>query len=129
VNGKYLLDTNIIISIFAKDPQIHNRLANAEEVFVPCIAIGELCFGAHKSLKIEENLTRIDEFAINNTVLACDTDTAKRYGDIKNRLKNKGQPLPENDIWIAAIAQQHTLTLITKDTHFDLVENLKVEKW
>jgi len=62
VNGKYLLDTNIIISIFAKDPQIHNRLANAEEVFVPCIAIGELCFGAYKSLKIEENLARIDEY-------------------------------------------------------------------
>lgn len=129
MNGKYLLDTNIIISIFAKDPQIHNRLANAEEVFIPCIAIGELCFGAYKSLKIEENLARIDEFAINNTVLACDTDTARIYGDIKNRLKEKGQPIPENDIWIAAIAQQYTLILITKDTHFDLVENLKIESW
>lgn len=82
MNGKYLLDTNIIISIFAKDPQIHNRLANAEEVFVPCVAIGELYFGAYKSLKTEENLACIDEFAINNTVLACDTDTAKRY--VKN---------------------------------------------
>lgn len=129
MNGKYLLDTNIIISIFAKDPQIHNRLANAEEVFVPCIAIGELYFGAYKSLKIEENLARIDEFAINNTVLACDTDTAKRYGHIKNQLKEKGQPIPENDIWIAAIAQQYAITLVTKDTHFDLVENLKVEVW
>ena len=129
MNGKYLLDTNIIISIFAKDPQIHNRLANAEEVFVPCIAIGELYFGAYKSLKIEENLARIAEFAINNTVLACDTDTAKRYGDIKNHLKEKGQPLPENDIWIAAIAQQYTLTLITKDKHFELVEKLKIESW
>jgi tRNA(fMet)-specific endonuclease VapC len=129
VNGKYLLDTNIIISIFSKDPQIHNRLANAEEVFVPCIAIGELYFGAYKSIKIEENLARIEEFAINNTVLACDTDTAKRYGDIKNLLKEKGQPIPENDIWIAAIAQQYAITLVTKDTHFDLVENLKVEVW
>jgi len=129
VNGKYLLDTNIIISIFAKDPQIRNRLANAEEVFVSCIAIGELCFGAYKSLKIEENLARINEFAINNTVLACDTDTARVYGDIKSHLKEKGQPIPENDIWIAAVAQQYSLILITKDSHFDLVENLKVEKW
>jgi tRNA(fMet)-specific endonuclease VapC len=80
VSGKYLLDTNIIISIFAKDPQIHNRLENAEEIFVPCIAIGELYFGAYKSIKVEENLARIDEFAINNTVLFCDADTAKRYG-------------------------------------------------
>ena len=42
MNGKYLLDTNIIISLFAKDPQIHDRIARTEEVFVPCIAIGEL---------------------------------------------------------------------------------------
>ncbi|MBU4320829.1 MAG: type II toxin-antitoxin system VapC family toxin [Thermodesulfovibrionales bacterium] len=129
MNGKYLLDTNIIISIFAKDPQIHNRLANAEEVFVPCIAIGELCFGAYKSLKIEENLARIDEFALSNTVLPCDIETAKKYGDIKNRLKEKGQPIPENDIWIAAIAQQYALTVVTKDLHFESIEDLKIELW
>lgn len=64
MNGKYLLDTNIIISIFAKDPQTYNHLADAEEVFVPCIAIGELYFGAYKSLKIEENLARIDKILV-----------------------------------------------------------------
>ena len=64
MNGKYLLDTNIIISIFAKDSQTHNHLADAEEVFVPCIAIGELYFGAYKSLKIEENLARIDKISV-----------------------------------------------------------------
>ena len=98
MNGKYLLDTNIIISLFAKDSQIHDRMAKAEEVFVPCIAIGELYFGAYKSIKLEENLARIDEFALHNTVLPCDTDIAKRYGAIKNSLKEKGIPIPENDI-------------------------------
>jgi tRNA(fMet)-specific endonuclease VapC len=106
MNGRYLLDTNIIISLFAKDSQIHNCLSMAEEVFVPCVAIGELYFGAHKSLKQEENLARVEEFAQNNTVLPCDTGIAKKYGDIKNRLKDKGLPIPDNDIWIAAIAQQ-----------------------
>ncbi len=129
MNGRFLLDANIIIALFAKDSRIHNRIANAEEVFVPCIVLGELYFGAHKSLRIQENLARIDEFAISNTVLACDTDTAKRYGYIKNRLKEKGHPIPENDIWIAAIALQYALTLVTNDTHFDMVENLKVEMW
>lgn len=88
-----------------------------------------MCFGAYKSLKVRKNLARIDEFTINNTVIACNTDTAKRYGEIKNRLKEKSQPIPENDIWVAAIAQQYALTLITKDTHFELVENLKIELW
>ncbi len=129
VNVRFLLDTNIIIALFSKDPKIHARTANVKEVFVPSTAIGELYFGAYNSLKIRENLTSIDEFALSNTVLACNTDTAKKYGDIKSRLKEKGQPIPENDIWIAAIAQQYALTLVTKDAHFDIVENLKVEVW
>ena len=129
MNGRYLLDTNIIIALFAKDPQIHDRIANAEEVFVPCIAVGELYFGACKSIKTKENLARIDEFALNNIVLPCDTGIAKKYGDIKNSLKEKGLPIPENDIWIAAIAQQYALTLITKDSHFEAIENLKIETW
>jgi tRNA(fMet)-specific endonuclease VapC len=44
-------------------------------------------------------------------------------------LKEKGKPLPENDIWIAALAMQHNLTLITRDTHFDHVNGLDREKW
>ena len=129
MSGKFLLDTNVIIALFAKEPVVHERLSNADEVFVPCIALGEMYFGAYKSLRIKENLARINEFVLNSTVLACDTDTAKKYGDIKNQLKEKGQPLPENDIWIAAVAQQYDLTLITRDTHFHIIENLKVESW
>jgi tRNA(fMet)-specific endonuclease VapC len=129
MNGRYLLDTNIIISLFAKDSQIHNRLSMAEEVFVPCVAVGELYFGAYKSLKQEENLARVEEFALNNTVLPCDTGIAKKYGDIKSRLKEKGLPVPDNDIWIAAIAQQYALTLITRDSHFEAIENLRSETW
>lgn len=129
MSGKFLLDTNVIIAIFAKEPVVHERLSNADEVFVPCIALGEMYFGACKSLKNKENLARLDEFVLNNTVLVCDTDTAKKYGDIKNRLKEKGQPIPDNDIWIAAIAQQYDIALITNDTHFAVVENLKIETW
>lgn len=129
MNGRFLLDTNIIIALFAEDPSVHKHMANAVEVFVPCIVVGELYFGAYKSLKIQENLACIDEFVLNNTVLPCDTDTAKRYGDIENRLKEKAQPIPENDVWIAALIQQYELTLVTRDTHFDVVENLKVEIW
>lgn len=129
MNGRFLLDTNIIIALFAEDPKVHERISNASEVFISCTAVGELYFGAYKSIKIQENLNRIDEFALNNTVLPCDIDTAKRYGDIKNRLKEKGQPIPENDLWIGAIAQQYALTLVTNDSHFKAIENLKIEIW
>lgn len=130
MNGsRFLLDTNIIIALFGEDYHIHERMANASEVFIPSIAVGELYFGAYKSQKIEENITRIDEFVLNNTVLTCNAATAKLYGNIKKRLKGKGKPLPENDIWIAAIAQQYDLLLVTRDTHFQIIENLKIESW
>lgn len=127
MSGRFLLDTNVIIALFGEDPKIHELLTGAEEVFIPAIAVGELYFGAYKSLKVEENLTLIDEFVLSSTVLACDTGAARRYGEIKNRLKEKGQPIPENDIWIAAIAQQYGLALVTRDVHFEAIENLMVE--
>lgn len=98
MNGRFLLDTNIIIALFAGETKIHKRVAAIPEVFVPCIAVGELYFGAYKSLKVQENLTRIDKFVLNNTVLFCDSGTAKKHGGIKNRLKEKAKPIPENDI-------------------------------
>jgi tRNA(fMet)-specific endonuclease VapC len=129
MNGKYLLDTNIVIALFADDMAVKDNLAKAEEVFVPSIAIGELYFGARKSGRVKENLERLDEFVANSVVLGCDAEAARRYGEIKNALRIKGHPIPENDIWIAAIARQHDLTLTTRDTHFDEIENLRVMTW
>ena len=129
MNGKFLLDTNIIIALFAGDTPIQKRLAQVEEVFVPSIVIGELYFGAYKSKRIAENLARIEEFAVSSSVLVCDAGTAREYGLIKNGLREKGLPIPENDIWIAAIAQQYDLALVTRDEHFSEVEGLKWEIW
>ena len=129
MNGRCLLDTNIIIALFAEEVSVKTRLAQAAEVFVSSVAIGELCFGARKSGRVQENLARIDEFAANNVVLGCDIETAQRYGEIKNALQRKGRPIPENDMWIAAIALQHDLVLITRDAHFNEVDGLKVAIW
>lgn len=129
MNGKYLLDTNIVIALFADDPAVKDNLARAAEVFVSSIVIGELYFGARKSARAQLNLKRIDEFATNNVILGCDVETARRYGAIKDALRLKGRPIPENDIWIAAVALQHQLTLTTRDAHFDEIENLKVINW
>jgi tRNA(fMet)-specific endonuclease VapC len=51
------------------------------------------------------------------------------YGAIKNHLRAKGRPIPENDIWIATAAKQHQLTLVTRDGHFQAIEGLLVEQW
>jgi len=55
MNGKLLLDTNIVIAIFANDAAVMNSLADANEVFLPSIALGELYYGAHKSNRVAAN--------------------------------------------------------------------------
>ena len=129
MNGRFLMDTNIVIAIFANDATVINSLANANEVFVPSIALGELYYGAHKSRCVEANITRIDEFATSNSILTCDTETSQQYGKIKNSLRVKGRPIPENDIWIAAIAKQYKLTLISRDEHFKEIRGLSTISW
>lgn len=62
-------------------------------------------------------------------MLGCDLETAYRYGEVKNKLRFKGKTLPENDMWIAAIALQYNLTLVTRDAHFREVENLQIVTW
>ena len=129
MSGKYLLDTNIIIALFADEVAVKSNLAQADEVFISSIAIGELCYGVRKSRRSKENLERIDELVATTAVLGCNIQTARYYGEVKNKLRLKGRPLPENDIWIAALALQYNLTLVTRDAHFQEVENLQIIAW
>jgi len=127
MNGRYLLDTNVVIGLFANEAEITRLLEIADETFIPSVVLGELYYGAHKSSRASENLARLDAFAAQSAVLACTVDTARHYGEVKHRLRLKGRPIPENDVWVAAIAVQHGLTLLTRDTHFSEVDGLSTE--
>ena len=80
--------------------------------------IGELYYGARRSGRVKANTERMDEFVTESVVLSCDAETAKRYGEIKNELRKKGRPIPENDVWVAALALQYDLTPVSRDEHF-----------
>lgn len=129
MSGKYLLDTNIIIALFAGDPFVKKHIAKAGEIFIPAIVIGELFFGAFKSGRPKANTARIENFAASNTVVACDIGTSRKYGYIKNLLQKKGHPIPENDLWIAALAMEYELTLVSRDEHFKKINELKRVAW
>ncbi|SRR5260221_10212535 len=119
----YLLDANIVIALFAKEKPVLEKIKSQApgSISVPSIVIGELFYGAEQSTKKEENKKKIESFANESAIIDCDIITARFYGKIESQLKVKGTPIPENDIWIAAIAQQHDLTLATRDGHFELL--------
>ena len=128
-SGSFLLDTNIVIAFLEDDIQVHAELNQASEIFVPVVAIGELYFGAAKSGRPGQNAARIDQFVEDRSILYIDSAVARQYGTLKNNLRRKGRPIPENDMWIAAIALERGLTLVTRDAHFGAIDDLLIASW
>ena len=62
-------------------------------------------------------------------ILTIDDGTTHHYATLRLELKKSGTPIPMNDLWIAAIARQHRLPILSRDSHFDLVENLERISW
>ncbi len=97
--NNYLLDTNIISALLKGEDIIANKISEANKIYIPVIAIGELYYGVEfsNSLKYVKD---IEEIKSAYPVLNIDTITCNHYGSIKADLRRKGKPIPENDIWI-----------------------------
>jgi tRNA(fMet)-specific endonuclease VapC len=129
MNGRYVLDSNIVIALFDQVPAVLDQIAAAEQTIVPIAVMGELFYGAFHSRRSRSNIERIDALIQSHTVVPLDAITARHYGEIKNQLRRSGTPIPHNDIWIAAVAKQFDATLATRDAHFKSVKNLAVVRW
>ena len=106
-----------------------SNLDQASEVFISTVVLGELFFGAAKSGRPADNTDKVERFAADRSIVSCDLDVAREYGRLKQRLQEKGRPLPENDIWIAAAAIRHEMVLVTRDSHFGEVDDLHTVDW
>ncbi len=124
-----VLDTNIVIALFRQEESVLEPIRQGAVIHVPIIVVGELYFGAAKSQRKEENQQRIEQLTGHVTLLYCLDDTPRYYAQIKQELKQKGRPIPENDIWIAALAQEYGLPLVSRDQHFAYIDNLSLIQW
>ena len=124
-----LLDTNAVIALQQSEASILKLLENEQDIFIPSIVIGELYYGAYKSGRPEENRQVVAQFAAGRRILRCDADTGDAYGQIKYALRLKGRPIPENDIWMAALTLQYDGILVTRDVHYNEIENLRSQQW
>ena len=129
MNGRTLLDTNVVIALLENEPTASSRFQSSVESYVGTVVLGELYYGAFRSTRRQRNLTRISAFLAEVAVITSNTETALEYGRVKSELAGAGRPIPDNDIWIAALARQHDLTLVTRDAHFDAVNALRTERW
>ena len=129
MGGRYLLDTNIVSAFFQEDVEVVRKMNAASRIIIPVIVIGELYYGAFQSTSPITYLFKIRALEAYAFVLDCDKETGVMYGEIKAALNKNGKKIPDNDIWIAAMAKQHDLELITRDKHFSFVEGINVIKW
>ena len=129
IGNKFLLDTNIIVAWLSGETNIAGKIDKAKEIHIPVIVLGELYYGALYSTQVEKNIQQIKNIIVIYNILMIDEETTIAYGNIKAALRKKGKPIPENDIWIAALAMRYELVLITRDKHFKEIESIKVKSW
>jgi len=129
MSGNVVLDTNIVIALLRRDTDVVKRVGQQSTVAIPIVVAGELYYGALRSQRPMQNVTIVDAFLSGSSVLVPDEETAKQYGTVKSQLARKGRPIPENDVWIAALALQHGLTVVSRDAHFSEVDGLSLESW
>ncbi|NJL76691.1 MAG: type II toxin-antitoxin system VapC family toxin [Saprospiraceae bacterium] len=127
MSGDYILDSNIVIDIFRNDSATISEVTKLNKIYVPVIVLGELHYGANKSSQTSKRTLEIDQLKRRVILLDVTDRTAKHYGEIKNKLHQKGKMIPENDIWIAAIAMETGLPLLSNDKHFQFVDGIVVD--
>jgi tRNA(fMet)-specific endonuclease VapC len=124
VTGSSLaLDTNIAIAVLAGEA---NSLLSPDlgPFVLPVPVVGELRYGALNSRRSAENLAEVEALIDRCRVLDVTATTAEVYARLRLQLSERGRPIPENDLWIAAICVEHQVPLATLDAHFDVVESL-----
>lgn len=129
VGKRFVVDTSAVIAFRRGTTAARDAFLGAELLYLPTVALGELYYGAHHATDSERSTRELKELLPAFAVVPIDGTTARFYGEIKSRLRKAGTPIPENDIWIAAVANQMSLPLLARDVHFSLiseVQNLQV---
>ncbi len=120
------IDTNRLTDLFRGDRELAGRLERCEAVAVPLIVVGELKAGFYGGSLRRRNEALLSAFLAQPTVsvLKPGRETAEHYARLFVQLRRAGAPVPDNDLWIAALVLEHDLRLITRDRHFRKIPQL-----
>jgi tRNA(fMet)-specific endonuclease VapC len=124
-----LLDTNAVSALAAADETLIQAIEQVPRLCVTIISLGEYFYGIKQS-RHETELTRwLDVFLQRADILYLGRETLPHYADVRRQLKKDGTPIPANDCWIAALAREHRLPVVSRDKHFDAVKGLQRISW
>ncbi len=120
------LDTNRLTDLFQGDAELADRLGECDEVWLPLIVLAEIKAGFYGGSQQHRNEILLQSLLTRPTVgiLSPGRETAEHYARLFVQLKRAGTPIPDNDLWIAALVLEHDLQLITRDQHFKQIPQL-----
>ena len=124
-----ILDTNAVSAVFNGEPTIRDVLSSEPRHHLPVPVLGEYRYGLKRSRQRKRLALLIDTLVLESIVLALDEQTSTAYADVRDELRRVGRPIPENDVWIAALARQHELPVVSRDRHFDAVRGVERLSW
>ncbi|HXZ41006.1 MAG TPA: type II toxin-antitoxin system VapC family toxin [Terriglobales bacterium] len=120
------LDTNRYTDLCRGNVSVVEAIELADEVWLPFIVLGELRAGFAVGTQGPRNEAVLRRFLLKSRVgvLYADDQTTHHYAAVYRQLRKQGTPIPTNDMWIAALVLQHSLVLVARDTHFDVLPQL-----
>ncbi len=125
---KLVLDTNVYSDYAEGVPETVDLMATqGEQIYLPSVVLGELHFGFMKGKRRAFNEKKLQQFTaiLNVEVINVNADVARKYAVIYLSLQRKGTKIPINDVWIAASCMEVGGTLLTRDKHFEVVDQIE----
>jgi predicted nucleic acid-binding protein len=125
---RLLIDSNRYRDLCAGAPEVLRLIQRAQEIRLPVVVLGELRAGFACGTRGRENERVLLRF-LNSPrvqVLYADDTTTQHYANLLRQLRTQGTPIPSNDLWVAALAVQHGLTLLSRDEHFAHLPQLQI---
>lgn len=121
-----VLDTNAYCD-WLRSGLWNGKISQATKIILPMIVIGELFHGFHGGDRFQKDKGILMDFLGEDAVevVAPSLDIADCFGLFMNYLEQRGTKIPTNDIWIAATARVSGATLLSDDTHFDRLPEVK----
>lgn len=124
-----ILDTNALSEYLKGQGAVVAIVSRQPQVFLPVIVLAEYRYGLVYSQWRTVLSDQLDEYERLFGILNIDAITARQYAMVRSELRDRGRPIPVNDVWIAALARQHTLPILSRDTHFDEVAGIQRIGW
>jgi tRNA(fMet)-specific endonuclease VapC len=124
-----ILDTNALSAFVDGDAGVGEALRREARAAIPVIVLGEFRYGIAESRQRRAYEKWLESHLHWFEILSVTDGTAIAYAGLRAALRRRGRPIPANDAWIAALALEHRLPVLSRDEHFDAVVGVERKSW